>query len=59
MPSDIINLSIAVGVIDTFAVVLRFIARWQSNAAFAADDWLMAASLVPLYGMIASSTLRE
>ena len=48
----VVRTSIVFGVIDTVAVALRLLARWTSNAAFAADDALIVASLVPLYGMI-------
>ena len=49
---QVIRISTAFGVIDTFAVALRILARWRSNAVFAADDALTAASLIPLYVMI-------
>ncbi|KAL8692228.1 MAG: hypothetical protein Q9218_002704 [Villophora microphyllina] len=55
--TQLINLSIAVGVIDTVAVGLRLLARWKIKAPFAIDDYFIVGSLVPLYGMIASSTL--
>ncbi|KAL9609948.1 MAG: hypothetical protein Q9167_005321 [Letrouitia subvulpina] len=55
--SQVVNLSISVGILDTIAVAMRFAARWRSEAAFAANDWLIIASLIPLYGMIATSTL--
>lgn len=48
----VVRTSIAFGVIDTVAVALRLLARWRSNAAFAADDALIIFSLVPLYVMI-------
>lgn len=44
--------SIAFGVVDAIAVSLRMLARWRSKAAFAADDALIVASLVPLFAMI-------
>ena len=43
---------IAVGATVTIAVFLRLVARWKSKAAFAVDDWLIVASLVPTYGML-------
>ena len=43
---------IAVGVVVTIAVVLRLVARLKSQAAFAVDDWLIVASLIPTYGML-------
>ena len=49
---QVVRTSISFGVIDTFAVALRLLARWRSNAAFAADDALTVASLIPLYAMI-------
>lgn len=52
MGNRVVLISIAFGVIDTVAVALRLLARWRSNAAFAADDALIIASLVPLYAMI-------
>ena len=57
--AQVISLSIAVGIIDTFAVGLRFLARWKSQATFAIDDWFMIGSLIPFYGMLASSILRK
>jgi hypothetical protein len=39
-------------VIDTLAVVLRFIARRKSKLRLALDDWLIAASLIPAHCMI-------
>ena len=48
----VIRTSIVFGVIDSVAVALRLLARWRSNAAFAADDVLIIASLIPLYAMI-------
>lgn len=55
---QVINLSIAVGVIDSVAVGLRLLARWKSKATFAKDDWFIVGSLIPLYAMITTSTLR-
>lgn len=49
---QVVRTSISFGVIDTFAVALRLLARSRSNAAFAADDALTVASLIPLYAMI-------
>ncbi len=43
---------IAIGIAVTIAVTLRLVARWKSKAAFAVDDWLIVASLVPTYGML-------
>lgn len=50
-----VNVSIAVGVIDTIAVALRLLARWKTKASIAADDWFVVASLLPLYLMITAS----
>lgn len=55
---QVINLSIAVGTIDTVAVGLRLLAEWTSKAPFATDNWFIVGSLIPLYGMITTSTLR-
>lgn len=55
---QVINLSIAVGIIATIAVGLRLLARWKSKASFAVDDWFIVGSLLPLYGMMTASTLR-
>ena len=49
---QVLRTSIAFGVIDAIAVSLRMLARWRSNAAFAADDALIVASLAPLFAMI-------
>lgn len=48
----------AVGIIDTAAVLLRFVARRKSKAKFGVDDIFMACSLLPLYSMIVLSVLR-
>ena len=48
----VVRASIAFGIIDAIAVSLRMLARWRSNAAFAADDALIVASLAPLFAMI-------
>lgn len=57
MGDQAVRVSIALGVIDAFAVALRLLARWRSNAAFAADDALIIASLVPLFAMIVLGNL--
>ena len=46
------HVSLAIGILDTCAVMLRLLARWRSKAAYAADDAFIAVSLLPLYGMI-------
>ncbi len=48
----VLCVSACLGVIDTLAVVLRFIARRKSKLRLALDDWLIAASLIPAHGMI-------
>ncbi|KAL9576777.1 MAG: hypothetical protein Q9212_006826 [Teloschistes hypoglaucus] len=53
----VVRVGIAFGIIDTVAVLLRLIARWRSKAAFAADDWWIVWSLVPLCSMVAVGTL--
>ena len=50
---QVVYTSIAFGIIDAVAVALRMLGRWRSNAAFAADDALIIASLVPLFAMVA------
>lgn len=49
---ELIRSSAGVVVVVTIAVLLRILARWRSKAAFAADDWLIVASLIPTYGML-------
>ena len=48
----VVRTGIAFGVIDAIAVSLRILARWRSDAAFAADDALIVASLAPHFAMI-------
>lgn len=48
----VLYFTIALGILVTLAVLLRFMARRCIKAAFAADDWWILGSLVPLYGMI-------
>lgn len=50
--AEVHRVSVALGVLITFAVVLRFLARWKSKAEFAADDVLIVASLLPQYATI-------
>ena len=54
-----INVSIAVGVIAPVAVLLRLVARSRSKAPLAIDDWLIIASLLPLFAMISASILSQ
>ena len=54
-----INVSIAVGVIASVAVLLRIVARSRSKAPLAIDDWLIVASLLPLFAMISASILSQ
>ena len=54
---QVIRVTVACGVLATVAVCLRFAARWRSKASFAADDWWMAASLIPSYGMLAVGSI--
>ena len=54
-----INVSIAVGVLAPAAVLLRIVARSRSKAALAIDDWLIVASLLPLFAMIGASILSQ
>ena len=53
----VIKVTIACGVLETLAVVLRLLARWRSKAAFAADDWWIVATLIPSYAMLAVGCL--
>ena len=54
-----IYVSIAVGVIVPIAVLLRIVARSRSKAPLAIDDWLIVASLLPLFAMISASILSQ
>lgn len=49
---QVVRIGIALGVIDAIAVSLRMLVRWRSDAAFAADDALIVASLAPHFVMI-------
>lgn len=51
--------TIMFGVIDTLAVMLRLFVRKKTEMKIAADDWMIIASLVPAYSMIASASLCE
>lgn len=53
----IVNTSIAIALIVTFAVFLRFIARKKTKASLAADDWFILASLVPAYAMLVIASI--
>ena len=54
-----VRVSIAFGVINTAAVALRLLARTRTKASLAADDALIAASLIPLYGMVVIGHLGQ
>ena len=51
--NEVIRISIALGVLITLAVPLRFLARWKSKAKLAMDDVLIVISTLPQYVMIA------
>lgn len=53
----IVNTSIAIAIIVTIAVILRFIARKKTKAMLAADDWFILASLVPAYAMLVIASI--
>ena len=55
----VVRVSIAFGVTDTIAVALRLLARTRSKASLAADDALITASLIPLYGMVVLGHLSQ
>ncbi|MCJ1423249.1 hypothetical protein MMC29_001131 [Sticta canariensis] len=52
----VVRWTIAFGVIDTLAVMLRFWVRKRSGTKIAADDWVIMASLFPAYFMIVSAS---
>lgn len=49
---QVVLTSVTLGVINIIALALRILARWRSKAAFAADDALVIASIVPISGMV-------
>lgn len=49
--------TIAMGIIDFFAVILRFLARKKIRAKLEADDWLILVSLLPAYAMNAIAAI--
>lgn len=55
----VVRWTIALGVIDTLAVTLRFWVRKRSGTRIAADDWAIMASLFPAYIMIVSASFCE
>ena len=55
----VVQISVALGIVDVIAVGLRMLARWRSKAAFGADDALIIASLIPSSGMIVISYLSQ
>ena len=55
----VVRVSIAFGITDTIAVALRLLARTRSKASLGADDALIAASLIPLYGMVVIGHLSQ
>ncbi|MCJ1465320.1 hypothetical protein MMC07_003937 [Pseudocyphellaria aurata] len=48
---------VAMGVVDTLAVMLRLLIRKKNGTKIAADDWMIMASLVPAYCMIVTASL--
>lgn len=48
----VLRVTVALGVIDTIAVILRIFSRRLSKASFALDDWLIVLSLIPTYSML-------
>ena len=55
----ILSICIACGLIQTFAVALRFLARRRIKAGLQVDDWYIFASLWPNYIMIVLGGFRE
>lgn len=53
----IMNGSIAIAIIATFAIVLRFIARKKTKSMLVVDDWFILASLVPSYAMLVIASI--
>ena len=49
---QVVHASIALGIVATVAVILRFIARSKSKADFGSDDTLIAICLIPQWAMI-------
>lgn len=49
---QVMHASIALGVVATISVILRFVARWKSKANFGSDDIFIAISLILHYLMI-------
>lgn len=54
---QVVRVTIACGILETFAVALRLLARWKCKAGFGADDHLIVATLIPAYGMLISGSL--
>lgn len=54
---QVVRVTVACGILATLAVCLRFVARLRSKATFGADDWWMAASLIPSYCMLAVGSI--
>lgn len=55
----ILSVCIACGVIQTFAVALRFLARRRIKTRLQIDDWFIFGSLWPNYAMIVIGGFRE
>ena len=53
----VIHAGIICGVFQTLSVCLRLLARWKIKARFAADDWLIVATLIPSYAMLVVGSL--
>ena len=54
----ILSVSVACGVLETIAVVLRFLARKKISARWRADDWIILLSLLLNYTMMIAGGLR-
>lgn len=53
----VLRVTIVFGVIDTLAVMLRFLVRKKRGTKIGADDWMVMASLLPVYSMISTTYL--
>lgn len=53
----ILHTSIAIAIVVTLAVILRFLSRKKIKARLATDDWLMLASLLPTYAMLGIASI--
>lgn len=56
---QVLQITIACGVLETVAILLRLLARYKTKAKYGIDDWLIVATLIPSCGMLIAGSFSE